>query len=125
MLDIYKFPCNDFLIFNDSCNRGSIIDLIKSYNKIYESKIFNHIPKNIGVRVLFSSMNLFKSLLSKKKDSTKKLIDFYEKTEIVNDVSITNILNLNEKSEKMFNELQKLIGLNDKQEIFKLLIDKI
>lgn len=83
---LMKLPCNDFLIFNDSCNSGSMIDLIKSYNKIYESEIFNHIPKNIGGQVLFSSMNLFNSLLSKKRDSTKdniigeakKLIDFYE-----------------------------------------------
>ena len=78
-----KYPNNEFLIFNDSYNSLSMIDLIKFYNQIHESKIFQYMPKDIGGQVLFSFLNLFNSISESKNPlkEARELIEFYQKSQ--------------------------------------------
>ncbi|KAK8865414.1 hypothetical protein M9Y10_010960 [Tritrichomonas musculus] len=96
-----KFPNNDFLIFNDSCYSGSMIDLIDSYNRIYDLKVSSEITEKINPQVLFSFMNLFKSVI-KNKDITNsfhkvtELITFYQNIKEIDIDDVKNKVCLNE-----------------------------
>ena len=102
---IMQYPKNKFLILNDSCFSGSMIELIKGYNSIYKSKIENEIKEELDLQVLFSFLKLIHYALSKTKideifNKLGKLIDFYQGINFSDEKMLEKVLCINNLSDK-------------------------
>lgn len=92
------YPANQFLIFNDSCYSGSMINLVESYNQFYKFKINNEIQTNVNAQVIFSFYKLFTFVLKGKSADNLyniiiQMIDCYQHIKIPS-CSIQKVLNL-------------------------------
>lgn len=92
------YPANQFLIFNDSCYSGSMINLVESYNQFYKFKINSEIQTNINAQVIFSFYKLFTFVLKGKSadnlyNTISQMIDCYQHIKIPL-CSIKKVLNL-------------------------------
>lgn len=131
-----NFPSNQFLIFNDSCFSGSMISLVKSYEQLYNLKAENKVKKDLCPQVLFSFLNLFQFLISKKNikisdeliNYTTELIDFYQTININDENMIEKVINLKIQPDnsKIPNEIKK-IGFTNDDDItkFQMILDSI
>lgn len=116
-----KYPEKSFLVFNDSCFSGSLINLIEAYNKIYELKVQNKITDELCLQCLFSFANLFKSILKKEginnpMNKVINLVTFYQKNEITNQTVFKELFELLNSSDKTIEKISKF-GFQDFEEV--------
>lgn len=119
---ILKYPSKCFFIFNDSSFSGSLIKLIELYKKIYEMKI----EDEICLKLIFSFINLFKSILEKEEinypiKEAKRLVRFYQNCNLSDQNKFTIFLDLINSRSKSIEE----IGLQNNDELndLKLVYD--
>ena len=81
-----KFNNTSFLIFNDSCHSGSLINFVKSYNDMH-SLITSNDLLGIKAQLLFAFKNIFEYAIEKvgltnSENKVLELIDFYQSIKI-------------------------------------------